>query len=277
MGILLPGTWRDYYNPLLKGLDEVCASKGFYLLLRSRDYLAEAEHMVREGRVDGFIIRNMDDQEGHRRLFASLKKRGIPFLLIGNPLPEFPSIKIDNIGGARKLAHHFAEHEFRRILFIRGPGSNIDSTDRFYGFKLGLTEHGSDPAGMFSVDGDYSTESGYAVMEEHFARIKPDAIFAANDRMALGALLFLRKHRVRVPEDVALAGFDDSFFAEHLSPPLTTVRQPIYEMGTIAMETMIHLLQDSSARDTHIILPAKLIVRSSCGCLSGDVSDKGDL
>ena len=182
VGVLLPGTWRDYYNPLLNGMDQVAARKGYYLLLRSKNYLADAARIADEGRADGFIIRNMSDPAGHEKLFAALTKKGIPFILIGNALAEYPSIKIDNIGGARRIAHHFADHEFRKILFIAGPESNIDSSDRFYGFKLGLSEKGIDPAGLLVTTGDYSTGSGYAALEREFHRTRPDAVFAANDR-----------------------------------------------------------------------------------------------
>jgi DNA-binding LacI/PurR family transcriptional regulator len=266
VGILLPGTWRDYYNPLLKGMDEVSSQKGYFLLLRSRNYLDEAERIIGEGRADGLIIRNMNEPERHDRLFRRLAKQDIPFVLIGNPLPEYPSIKIDNVGGARKVAHHFAEHRFKKVLFISGPKENVDSNDRYYGFKLGLAERGRDPESVVSAEGDYSMESGYTVLEVLFPSLRPDAVFAANDRMALGALLYFRKHSVRVPEDAAVIGFDDTFFSEYLTPSLTTVRQPIYEMGMMAMETMVRLLQGFPVTDTHIILPTRFILRESCGC-----------
>ncbi|NOY07843.1 MAG: LacI family transcriptional regulator, partial [Spirochaetes bacterium] len=89
-------------------------------------------------------------------------------------------------------------------------------------------------------------------------------VFAANDRMALGVLLYTKENNIKVPEDVALAGFDDSFFSEYLSPSLTTVKPPIYEMGTIAMENIILMLEGSILRKLKIILPTQLIIRESC-------------
>ena len=119
--LLRGGAWRPYYSTLLEGIEEVASREGLHVLLRTRDYLAAAPRLVEEGRVDGFIIRNMDEPEAHLRLVARLNGRDVPFVLIGNPLGDWQSITIDNVGGARAMARHFAEHGFRRILFIAGP------------------------------------------------------------------------------------------------------------------------------------------------------------
>jgi len=267
VAVLLRGAaWRPYYSTLLEGVEEVASREGLHVLLRSRDYLAEAPLLVEEGRVDGFIIRNMDEPEAHRRLVAKLEGRNVPFILVGNPLGDCQSITIDNVGGARSLAHHFAEHAFRRTLFIAGPDRHVDSTDRLYGFKMGLSERGLDPEAVDIASGDFSTPSGFNAMRSSFERGRHDAVFAANDRMALGAILFLRQAGLRVGEDVAVAGFDDAFFTEYVSPPLTTVRQPFRELGVTAMETLAHLLAGAPAHLRHVILPTTLVVRASCGC-----------
>jgi len=267
IAVLLRGVnWKPYYSTLLEGIEEVASREGLYVLLRTRDYLAAAPRILEEGRADGFIIRNMDQGEAHRRLFTRLKGKEVPFVLVGDPLDDCHSITIDNVGGARAMARHFAEHSFRRILFIGGPEGHVDSTDRLYGFKLGLSERGLDPATMNVTYGDFSTPSGFHAMRAGFSKGLHEAVFAANDRMALGAILYLRQEGLRVPEDVAVAGFDDSFFTEYLSPPLTTVRQPFRELGVTAMEAMIRLLAGAPTRRIHMILPTPLVVRASCGC-----------
>lgn len=142
VAVLLRATWRPYYSTLPEGVDEVASREGLHVLLRSRDYLTEAPRLVEEGRADGFIVRNMDEPEARRRLVGKLTGRNVPFILVGNPLGDCQSITIDNVGGARAPAHHFAQHTFRRTLFIAGPDRNVDSTDRLYGFKMGLGELG---------------------------------------------------------------------------------------------------------------------------------------
>ncbi|MCX7786797.1 MAG: LacI family transcriptional regulator [Spirochaetes bacterium] len=269
--VLLPGTWRDYYNPLLKGMDEVSARRGYYLLIRSYNYLSEAHRIIQEKRADGFIIRNMDQPEEHRKLFRKLEQEGIPFILIGNPFPQYPSIHIDNVGGARAMAHHFFHHGFKQIVFLAGPETNIDSNDRYYGFRLGLAECGFDPDRVRLFRGDYSIESGSSIMSEIVSSCKPEAIFAANDRMALGILQYCRTKGIRIPNDLALTGFDDTFFSQYIHPSLTTVRQPILEMGSLAMEKLIQLIEGHPLASPHVILPAPLIIRESCGCGGTDV------
>lgn len=266
--VLLPGTWRDYYNSLLKGMDEATARRGYYLMIRSYNYLPEAYRILEEKRVDGFVIRNMDQPEEHARLFKQLTRKEIPFILIGNPLQEYPSIHIDNTGGGRRMAHHLYDHRFRKIVFLAGPETNVDSNDRWYGFRLGFAEKGGDPDQIQFYRGDYSTESGFACMEHMASQGIPEAVFAANDRMALGVFLFCRKHGIRIPEDLAVTGFDDTFFAEYISPTLTTVRQPIVEMGSLAIEKLVLLVEGHPLASPHVILPAPLIVRESCGCPS---------
>jgi len=264
--LLRGGAWRPYYSTLLEGVEEVASRAGLHVLLRTHEYLEAAQAILEEGRADGFIIRNLDEPERHRRLFDRLAARGAPFVLVGDPVGDCQSITIDNVGGARALAHHFAEHGFRRVLFIAGPEGHIDSNDRLYGFKLGLSEKGFDQAGLELVRGDFSTPSGFNAMRESLQSGRPEAVFAANDRMALGAMLQLRQAGLRVPEDMAVAGFDDAYFAEYVTPPLTTVRQPFHELGVTAMVTLERLLSGGQANSRHIILPTTLTVRASCGC-----------
>jgi len=266
VGIMLPRIWRSYYSSLLSSIEEVAAQEGYYALIMAKDYLKNAERIFDEGRVDGFIFRNMDHVEEHERLFLRLRKRNVPFVLIGNPLRDYPAITIDNVGGGRAVAKHFAMHGFRKIVYLGGPSDNVDSNDRYFGFRIGFEESGMNPEGILRINGDYSTKSGYNAISEIMLTQKPDAIFAANDRMALGAILYLHKNGVCVPQDIAIAGFDDSYFAKYITPALTTVRQPFREMGTAAMKQLCSMLKGSSANPGKIILPAKFIVRASCSC-----------
>lgn len=266
IGILLPKTWRSYYSLLLSGIEEVAAKEGYYALVMTRDYLNNSERIFDEGRVDGFIFRNMDHVKEHEKLLARLQKKNIPFVLIGNPLRDYPAITIDNVGGGRAIAQHFAEHGFKKVIFLSGPKDNIDSNDRYFGFRIGFEERNMDPGGILPLQGDYSTKSGFKAVSEVVLQYKPDAIFAANDRMALGAILCLHKNGLRVPEDIAVVGFDDSYFAKYVTPALTTVRQPFREMGKAAMKELCSMLGGSQTKSGKIILPVKFVVRASCGC-----------
>ncbi|HOX32135.1 MAG TPA: LacI family DNA-binding transcriptional regulator [Spirochaetales bacterium] len=266
VALMLPGVWRSYHAILIEGVEEVASREGFHVLVRTKDYLEEAERLFDEGRVEGFIFRNMDRAEEHAKLFSRLARRGIPFLLIGNPLGDYPAIAIDNVGGGRMVARHFLEHGFRRMLYLSGPADHADSQDRYFGFRVGLEEGGLGPEAILRAEGDYTTRSGFEAAARLIPELEPEAVFAANDRMALGVLLYLRKRGLGVPGDMAVVGFDDAFFSEYLSPPLTTVRPPIHEMGTTAMKTMASILRKPGSLTGKIILPTSLVVRASCGC-----------
>jgi LacI family transcriptional regulator, repressor for deo operon, udp, cdd, tsx, nupC, and nupG len=271
VAVLLPDIGSPYYSDLLEGIDRVALERGYHIVLKTKQRPKEVLSLVESGLADGFIIRHSRDPEDDRALIGELKQRDIPFIFIGKPLEgsKSHSIMVDNVGGAREMAHHFADHAFRTVLFISGSRGNLDSRDREYGFRLGLSERGFDLSQLFVEEGDFSRECGYQRVEEFFAHRKVDAVFAANDRMALGVLFYCHEHELRVPDDVAVAGFDDVFFSEFLWPPLTTVMQPMHEIGTVAMENMIMSIEGSKISTTQIILPTRLVVRKSCGCGSG--------
>jgi len=271
VAVLLPDIGSPYYSDMLEGIDRVAQDRGYHIMLKTTQSYKSIAGIVDSGLVDGFIIRHSRDPEDDLSLISDLKKREIPFVFIGKPIDGAAShsIMVDNVGGAREMAHHFVDHGFRRVLFISGSKENLDSRDREYGFRVGLSERGFDLSGLFTEEGDFSRECGYRVAEDFFHAHRVDAVFAANDRMALGVLFYCHEHGMRVPEDIAVAGFDDVFFSEFLWPPLTTVMQPMHEIGTVAMEHMIMSIEGSKISTTRIILPTRLVLRKSCGCGPG--------
>ena len=267
VAILVPDVTMPYYSNLIQSADEVAQERDYHLLIKTHDFKRAVLTLLREDRVDGFIIRNSGDPEVDESVVRKLKKQGVPFVLISKPGHDgIPSISVDNVGGARAMAHHFVEHGFKRILYVSGPDKKIDSRDRIYGFQLGLAEKRYDPNAMTTLVGNFTREGGYCAARDFFSRDSADAVFAANDQMALGVLHYLYEKKINVPRDVAVAGFDDSFFSEFICPPLTTVRQPISEIGALAMENIILQLENSSSRYTGILLPTRLVIRESCGC-----------
>lgn len=272
VAVLLPDIASPYYSDLLEGVDRVAQDRGYQIWLKTKRKPRSILALVDSGIVDGVIIRHSRDPEDDLQVLAELKRHTIPFIFIGKPVEgaDAHSIMVDNVGGAREMAHHFVDHGFRRVLFISGTKENLDSRDREYGFRMGLSERGFDLGGLRTAEGDFSRDCGYRLAEESFARDPVDAVFAANDRMALGVLFYCHEHGIRVPGDVAVAGFDDVFFSEFLWPPLTTVMQPMHEIGAVAMEHMIMAIEGSKVSTSRIILPARLVVRKSCGCGSAE-------
>jgi LacI family repressor for deo operon, udp, cdd, tsx, nupC, and nupG len=272
VAMLLPDVLTEYYASLLTGAEGVAEEKNYNLLLKTRSNKRGLDALVHGRKVDAFIIRSNGLDAVAHDFLISLKRREIPFLFIGRP-PEgidSPAVLIDNVGGARQMAHHYAHHKFKTILFLAGLESNFDSNDRLYGFKMGLSEAQYHPETLEVRFGAFTREQGYANAKIALEERPYDAIFAANDQIALGALQYCREAGIRVPQDLAITGFDDSYFSEFLSPSLTTVRQPMHDIGAVAMETIVKIIEMGAARDHQVILPTRLMVRQSCGCLSKD-------
>ncbi|MDY7027081.1 MAG: LacI family DNA-binding transcriptional regulator [Spirochaetota bacterium] len=266
VAVLLPEIWRPYYVQLLEGIENAASRKKYHILIKTKGNREDLIELIRSRRIDGLIIRNTMFSSEDGKFYQKLDGLPIKYVLIGNnSLPHgYASVTIDNVGGARAMAHHFAERGFSSILLIAGPEHHIDSNDRIYGFKLGLSERGFSDKVLTIRYGDFSKESGYEAVAAFFRNGRADAVFAVNDRMALGAMIRFKELGIRVPEDVRVAGFDDSFFAECIIPSLTTVRQPMYDMGFQAMNNLLLLLEGSPLKNQRVILPAPLIVRESC-------------
>ena len=278
IAVLLPDVMTEYYASLLTGIEAIAEDSNYNILLKTRNNRKALNDLVNSNKVDAFILRNTGLQPVDHDFLVTLKRRGIPFIFIGKPPIEddSPAILIDNVGGARQMAHHYAQHGFGKILFIAGPNDNLDSNDRMYGFKLGLNEAGCNPERLEVMHGDYSKESGYRIAKIALETNRYGAIFSANDYMALGAILLCREKGIRVPEDIAVTGFDDTFFSEFLLPTLTTVRQPMHEIGAAAMEMIIQILDRNVPREHKLILPTRLVIRQSCGCIRISPDQKTD-
>jgi DNA-binding LacI/PurR family transcriptional regulator len=268
IAILLPDLQHEYYSGLLAGADAAAEESGYDVLVKTNGNSKSLLALAEGGRVDAFVIRNTGFQELDPGFYARMQEGGIPCMFIGRPPDEelYPSVLVDNIGGSRLMARHYIEHGFRRILFVSGKAANLDSNDRVFGFKLGLGEQGYDPEKLFIAEGDYSQASGYAAASAVLARERLDAVFAANDLMALGVMRCCKDRGLRVPEDIAVTGFDDAFFAEQLQPPLSTVRQPFFDIGAVAVRNVIRRLEGLAPLESQVILPTRVQIRRSCGC-----------
>lgn len=220
-----------------------------------------ARYLVR-GHVDGVMLLSLRRDDP---LPTSLHERGIPLSLAGPPpdgLP-IPWVDADNRRGGRDATAHLLERGRRRVATIAGPIGMAVGQDRRRGWEQAHEEVGLAAPDSLAVPGDFSRASGEAGMRELLAR-EPDldAVFAASDLMAAGALRVLDGAGLRVPDDVAVVGFDDSIVARSSSPALTTVRQPIAEMGRTLVELVLALI-DGRDHPEHVLLATELVVRDS--------------
>ena len=149
---------------------------------------------------------------------------------------------------------------------VKGPSGNVDAEERLRGFRTAIRDAGKDTHAALEFQGDFTESSGYRCAKRILrCQPRPSAVFAANDYMAVGLMSALREAGLRVPEDVAVAGFDDIAIAQYLNPPLTTVRVDAYELGEQAVRRWVHHAAGGTASPEHQLLPTKLVIRNSCG------------
>ena len=201
----------------------------------------------------------------------------IPVLRMGLPFAHGPAIVIDNYAATRQLMDHLIiEHGCQRIAFIAGFMDHLDTEVRYEIYLEKLQAHGLPVVPELVIESDYTRPSAREAMEvilDNYAG-EIDAVFAANDAMALGAIELLQERGYHIPKDIAVVGFDDVIEGRYIRSPLTTVRQPIYEMGKMAMEMMHDLLQGKDC-PAQIEIPTELVIRQSCGCLPQSVIQAG--
>jgi LacI family transcriptional regulator len=265
IGVVLPDLYGEFFSELVRGIDQVAREQGLHLLVSSYhghpEEQASALRAMR-GRVDGLLV--MSPHVGHvDTLNESLA--GMPAVLMNTQSNDVgrAALGIDNYGGACAMVRHLINAGHKRIAFIAGPESNFDAHERQRGYQDTLAE-GLPKAKPWVLPGDFSEAAGHRAGRELLgAEPRPDAVFAANDMMALGCLFAFNQAGVRVPRDIALAGFDDIPLARFVVPTLTTVRVNIAELGGRAMRMLLNLEQGAGAAQPQMLLVPDLIVRES--------------
>lgn len=266
IGALLPDLHGEFFSELIRGIDQAARVRGLHLLVSSSHGDAdEAAAALRamNGRVDGLLM--MSPHVDGAFLQANLPAN-LPAVLLntGLELKRQTRFAIDNFGGARAMTRHLAGAAGRRrIAFIGGPAGHDEARERLRGYRAGLRS-GAQP---IVVDGDFSEASGWSAGRRLLQfEPRPDAVFAANDMMAIGCLAALAEAGLRVPEDIAVAGFDDIPIARYVAPPLTTIRVPIAALGAAALDALAKIVEEpDSVMPSITVLPVELVVRRSCG------------
>jgi LacI family transcriptional regulator len=178
---------------------------------------------------------------------------------------QYPTFLVDDFGGARAMTRHLLDRGYRRIAHIRGAAGNLQAEERVRGYRAALKGSGAAPA--LVIEGDFTEESGYRAGQALAAAERPDAVFAANDMMAVGCLVALREAGIRVPLEMALTGFDDIPLARFLTPALTTVQADIATLGLRALERLAGLIEGEAPSQAPAVerLSVKVVVRGSSG------------
>lgn len=273
IGILLRGGDYTYQNELILGAHDECQQRGVDLycfaggLVASRDPRNLVYDLCGPADLDGLIVATGTMGSEDSPELAALFERfaALPVCTIGSPRPGVHSLGVDNSGGVRELTYHLIQrHQRRRIAFITAP--NHEAERRLHGYCQALVGAGIGVDNALVVAGDFTPASGAQAVARLFDDGPGcDAIVAGNDWMALGAHGALEARGLRVPEDVALIGFDDIEQARYVTPPLTTVRQPPRQLGIRAVRLVLEA-RVKGAVPVQLLLPTTVVIRQSCGC-----------
>lgn len=265
IGVILPDLYGEYFSELIRGMDVAARALGYHLIVSSsHDDAEEASAAIRSmrGRVDGLIV--LSPHLDAANLAADLAGRTPILLMNGGPGDERqPSIVVDNHSGAVQAVRHLVEQGRSRIVHIAGPSGNLEAEARLAGYLEAIAEAGLTP---IVLEGDFTRGAGEAAVARLIGGgVAADAVFAANDNMAVGALLALQDAGLTVPGDVALVGFDDIPLASLVRPALTTLKIDISNTGRRALQRVVGLIEPAgvaAAAACEIVRP-ELVVRSS--------------
>lgn len=271
IGLVIPsavGTLFDdpYFGRLILGAsgatNEMQLTLALFLFGDEPDERSIISRVVTPGMVDGVIVTatRMADP-----LIWHLQEADMPFVVVGRPDDARPSfsVDVDNRGGARLAALHLGQLGRQRPALIAAPSNTSAGVDRRSGFLEGLSDIGLDVDGRIR-EGDWSEGSGRRAMAELLAH-RPDAVFAASDRMAIGALQAIHSADLKCPQDIAVVSFDGLVPPELVAPTLTSVVQPVREVGERAVVMLKSILDGTIATPESVVFPTEIVVRESCG------------
>jgi LacI family transcriptional regulator len=270
IGVVIPAgvsvIFTDPYFPqLLQGVSAVCHTRDYSVML----WLAEPEYerrmisrILHNGLVDGVVVASIPMNDP---IIQSLIESKMPFILIGRPpTADVNYLDVDNQQSGCKATKHLVRLGYKRIATITGPLNQVAGYDRYQGYLKALQDSEYPVRLELVAEGNFTEEGGYYAMQR-LLKYKPDSVFAASDMMAYGAMRALREANLRIPDDVAVVGFDDIPTSSKTVPPLTTVRQPVFQMGSRAVDVLINLIETGTKSTQKVILDTELVVRESCG------------
>jgi len=256
-----------FFLEFLRGISGFLNEKGFRLILATtnseEDYEDSCRSMAQNGVVDGVVILGIRSNDERLRHFLDA---GVPCITVGRPIgyPDVDYVDSDNEGGARSAVEYLLQLGYEKVLFVNGPNDHVASIAREQGYRAALNSHSLPSDGRYIIHGDFSFESGYeAVRDAIITGLEFSAVFAASDLAAMGAITALKEEGIQAGKDASVIGFDDIPYASFVDPPLTTVHQPIFEMGEEAGRLLLLRLGGEAQGPLNKVFRTQLIIRES--------------
>jgi LacI family transcriptional regulator len=271
IGVAVSAISNHYFSEVVSAIESACSENDLMMFLS--DTHDDPQHQLRvvrelfQRRVDGIILAPTEDRSSE--VLAFLRKNGVSTVLIDRVISsEFDQVGCENVQATAVLVQHLVEHGHRRIGFVAGRANLSTSQERLEGFRRGLKLAMIPEEGELVVDGDSRVSGACDAVRGLLAGPRrPTALVTGNNLMTIGALRALREVGVRVPEDMALVGFDDFDWAEFASPPLTLMAQPTLKLGRVSLDLLVRRLNNPSGGPRTVRLSPKLQIRHSCGCV----------
>jgi LacI family transcriptional regulator len=268
IGVLLPNCFGEFFTELIRGIDLAARARNLHVLISTcHSSAAETSDALRAmiGRVDGMLVM-LPHIDG--RFLQDTLRSAMPVVLMSTADTEHAhmSVRIDNHGGAYALMKYLIASGRKRIAHIAGPAENMDAQERLRGYRSALWRE-LPTATEIILQGDFTEESGYKAGQDILTRgLRPDAVFAANDMMAIGCMSALLDAGLQIPRDMAVAGFDDIPTSRFVRPPLTTVRVKIADLGARALDQLAGAIELPDHLGSRLeTVSAELVIRASCG------------
>ena len=250
IGVIVPDLAYHFFASVIKGIEEEAIARGYSLLLTQTSELYEREltnvQNLSRGQVEGFIVSISQETTDYEH-FKRLQRKGIPLVFFDRDANEIdvPKVMVDNVGAAYEATKHLIENGSKRIAFLAGPANVTVSNLRQEGYVKALKDSGFQIDETLIVHGNYNMQGAIELTNKLFElQNPPDGMVVVSDRLAVGAITTLRKKNIRIPEDVAIVSFNDEPICTIVTPTLTSVAQPTFEMGKMAMSLLINQIEN---------------------------------
>ena len=271
IGVIVPDLAYHFFASVIKGIEEEAIARGYSLLLTQTSELYEREltnvQNLSRGQVEGFIVSISQETTDFEHL-KRLQRKGIPLVFFDRDADEIdvPKVMVDNVGAAYEATKHLIENGSKRIAFLAGPSNVTVSNLRQSGYEKAIHDSGLDLDESLVVHGNYNLQQAIKLTNELFELANPpDGLVVVSDRLAVGAIAALRKKNIRIPEDVAIVSFNDEPICTIVTPTLTSVSQPTFEMGKMAITLLINQIENPNCVDKPeiIVFKTELKIRES--------------
>ncbi|RDW21475.1 LacI family transcriptional regulator [Oceanobacillus arenosus] len=264
IALILSDLSGPFYSDLIQGVQDITTANGYDLIACNSigGEQSTAVKFLKEKRVDGAIILayNISDE-----IAVESARQGFPIVVLDRTLDnEFIyRVHVDNEQGAYTATEFLIKHGHNEIAYISGPSISYDNQRRFQGYLNALKDSKIDYQPKWQIPGDFTREGGYRATKLLIAQGNlPQAIFYANDEMAIGGMQALKENNIGIPNDISIIGYDDIELTEFVSPPLTTIRQPKYEAGALSVHLIFRILSGETVEHNYN-LPTQLVERGS--------------